>query len=702
MNLFRSKLTKRYLLITLVVVLFVLSSIYALTVQVMNNSVQEQIKYRDEVIARTLSKRIESMMKKIVNDMRIVSQYLTVDSDKNRLFYLSEMERIVSYDPLYLFIRAFDRNGKPLVNVPEMDYAHRVDISSIHKRLAWSKTFYISNIVTLPNGGKSLMIAYPSVDRAGTYQGGVVAFLNLNVLSDFLRELKIGKQGMNAVIDRAGFVIGHSNAKKIGFSLTHHRIGTYLYKEKYGMWQGSLFNEKMLVAYRPILLGNMGLIVGEPVEQAMESSRNVTVLLFQGFLIVLLIAVGLSLYGASRVVKPIMQLIKQAKEYRENKRRSFDPIYTKDELQTLAQTMDQMARELTHKERRLFYILESIPYAVITTDKDGKITTFNRSAEALTLFRREEVLGKYIIDIPLKENEKEFFSWKTLREGKEFDEVESYILDKNKKKYDVMLYSSLFRGEDYQIVGAILIIRDVSELKKMEAYMKQNERLASLGQMTAGIAHEIKNPLSIIQAAAEAIQMELKEEANELPLVSEWTSDILESSDRMNDLLTDFLKLAKGENDGINEPVNLLHVMDELIYLLRKKIYDQGITVSRQYGVCQALVYGNKSRLAQVFLNIFLNSLQEMESGGILSLKISDRTSEWVIEIEDTGTGIEAAKLPWIFNPFYSTKREGTGLGLSVAHEIILQHGGTIHAESAEGQGTTMIVYVPKGEREEG
>src|SRR5690606_13337144 len=129
----------------------------------------------------------------------------------------------------------------------------------------------------------------------------------------------------------------------------------------------------------------------------------------------------------------------------------------------------------------------------------------------LTLFRREEVIGQSLFELPLKSNKEEFVSWKTLQEGRAFEEVESYIFDKDKRKHDVRIYSSLFRGDNDETIGAIVVMRDVGEIKQLERYLKQSERLASLGQLTAGISHEIKNPLSIIQAAVEAIQLELQQ-----------------------------------------------------------------------------------------------------------------------------------------------------------------------------------------------
>lgn len=696
MNILSSKLTKRYLLITLIVIFFALSSIYLLTIQVMNTSIEEQIEYRDNLIAINIGKRIDFIITKMINDTRIASEYMLIKRDSDQQFYLAEIERIVTSDPLYLFVQAFDHEGNVQLRVPDVSFARTLNLSDIQFRLSWSKTFYISNMITLQDGRKTIAVAYPALDEFGEYQGGTIAFINLNTLSEYLNDLQIGDQGVNAVINREGFIIGHSNAKFIGASLNDHVISRYLYKERYGTWKGELFGQNMMVSYKPLSLGGLSLVVGESVEQVMATSNEVKMLLFKGFIIILLIAVTLSFIGTSRVVKPILDLIKQTKEYKENKRTKFEKIKTNDEIEDLSMTMGEMAKELTEKERRLFYILESIPYCVITTDKHGRLTTFNKGAEELTLFKREEVIGQFIIDLPLKENKEEFMSWKTLQEGKAFDEAESYILDRNKKKYDVRLYSSLFRKDDHEIVGAIIVIRDVSEIKKLEEYIKQTERLASLGQLTTGVAHEIKNPLSIIQAAAEAIQLELKDSQEENKFVNELTDDILESSDRMNHLLTDFLKLSKGEEEGTKGVNNLVSILDELIHLLRKKLNDQEITVHRHYETEEALVNVNKNRITQVFLNILLNSIHAMEQGGNLTIGIKEHEHEWEIQIEDSGKGIPQSKIKWIFNPFFSTKREGTGLGLSISHEIIMQHNGKIWANSTEGYGTTLFVQLPK------
>jgi PAS domain S-box-containing protein len=693
MNIFKTKLAKRYLFIVLIVILFALSSIYLITIRVMHSSFQSQIEYRDELIAETLSQHMEVIVQKITNDTRVLASYV-LEGDQKR--YKSEMERIVSYEPLYLFVQAFDKQGNVLMRVPNITFSDRLLFNEIQKRVSWSKTSYISNMIELPDGRKTIAITYPAIGENGVYQGGVVAYLDLTTLSDYLKEFTIGKHGVNVIVDREGFIIGHSNKNDIGTSLSDHPVGNFIKKDRFGIWKGDLFNEKMIVAYRPLLLGQLGLITGETTEQAMAPARSVKVLLLQGLIVVFLIAIALTIFGTSKVINPILKLIKQVNEYKENKRRSFDHLQTKDELEDLSLVLSQMATELTDKERRLYYILESIPYAVITTDKDGRITTFNKGAEQLTLFKKEEVTGRYIFDLPFKQSKEEFVVWETLKKKKPFEEVESYIYDKQERKHDVRIYSSLFQGEGEESIGSILVIRDVSEIKQLEEYLKQSERLASLGQLTAGVAHEIKNPLSIVQAATEAIHLELQEVHPEHPLIHSLADDILESSDRMNHLLKDFLKLTKGEGNSEREKINVVTILDELLHLLRKKINDHDITVYRQYEVNEAVAYADKNRLTQVFLNVLLNSIQSMKHGGTLHVRINENSADWKVEIKDSGKGIPDSQLKWIFNPFYSTKPEGTGLGLSIAHEIITQHNGKIWVESTVEKGTSIYIQLSK------
>lgn len=695
-KLFQSRLIKQFLAKTLVIVLVVLILIYWLVIHVLESNVEQEVSYRDALLAKTMSKQMETLFNSMMNEIRMVTNYVSTSSQNEHDFFYAEMQRIIINNPLYLYVEAFDKHGHLLTRVPDIELDTTSELKAIQERLSWSKTRYISNLVSV-NQKEAVIISYPALNKHGDYVGGVAAFIKLNALSDFLNDLKVGDEGFLLLVDREGTIIAHSDPSMIGQSLTDHPLYDHIYKERYGIWQGDLFNEKMIVAYRPLPVGGIGLIAGETVNQALAPSNQVKSLLLQGFVIVLLLTVGLVLMGTSKILKPILQLIGQARAYKEGRRKQFDLTRHNNELDELTKVMGQMAQELSDKERRLFYILESIPYCVFTTDNTGRITTFNKSAEELLLFRKEEVIGKLVIELPIKENVEDFFSWKTLKQGVEFNEVESYIFDKNKKRYDVKLYSSIFRDEDDQPIGAILVMRDVSEIKKFEEYLRQSERLAALGQLTAGVAHEIKNPLSIIQAAAEAAELELKDGNLNPTATLELISDILETTDRMNGLLLQFLALSKESDTEVEKTtVSLKSVLGEILHLLRNKFQDQNIKVKHFTESDHPYVYGDRNQLIQVFLNIILNSMQAMENGGYMDVRIRDKESDWEVQVSDTGEGIASSELHRIFNPFFSTKRDGTGLGLAVAHEIINQHNGKLWAESIEDEGTTLTIHLPK------
>jgi len=338
--------------------------------------------------------------------------------------------------------------------------------------------------------------------------------------------------------------------------------------------------------------------------------------------------------------------------------------------------------------------LESIPYAIITTDRDGIIKSFNRGAEELLLFSRQEVIGCPIFNLHIFKQGNELLKH-TFERGQVIEEAETCVFDKNGHKYDVRFYSASLFNEELYNSGAIIVIRDVSEMKKLQEHLYQSERLAALGQLTAGIAHEIKNPLNIISVASEALQRRQKKNKTKDPYVEELVENILETTSRMNKLLQDFLQLSN-EKLGKVETVDLIHVIDDLLHKLRTTFYEKNITLHRYYNVEHAAIRGDKNRITQAFLNLILNSIHAMENDGELTITIEEQKQNWCVSIKDTGKGIKETNLQRIFNPFFSTKQTGTGLGLSIVHEIITQHNGSITVESKVNKGTTMICLLPK------
>lgn len=236
------------------------------------------------------------------------------------------------------------------------------------------------------------------------------------------------------------------------------------------------------------------------------------------------------------------------------------------------------------------------------------------------------------------------------------------------------------------------------ELQKVRLKrLHRAERLAAMGQLAAGAAHEIRNPLTVIRSTMQYVQGSLDESAPE-GLVRE----LVEEVDRIDEILQGLLQLAR---EGTFQPVTVdpLQVADQTLSLVETQAERQGVRVRREFASHTRKIQADPSQLRQLFLNLLLNALQAMPDGGELTFQVIpaersfDRVGdEWVlISISDTGPGIPPEAIEKIFDPFYTTKQGGTGLGLSISHRIVERHQGELRVESRPGQGTNLITRLP-------
>lgn len=693
MRIFRTKLTKKYFLFTFVVLLLSLFVVWVLVDYFSKTALRREIENRDYLLNKALSLQFKQIFLDIENDLMM---YESSFERGNDAFFTKRMENLVATKPWYLFIQFFNEKGEIVERVPRIKFDEaELKLDSIIERIKWSRAPFVTDIMTLPDGRKTIGVATPLSRTSDVFEGGFIAFLNLEVLSDFLYQSRLGEKGFCFLLDGKGNIIAHTNKTLIGSDVEETNLSDALRRGKHGIWLGELNDRKVIASYYPLSYGNLGLVIGEPVTQAFIPTARLSRLLIQCFVVIIFIAIAMVYSGTNRVVQPIIKLTEQAKSYSKGEAVNFERMDTEDELTVLSNTMHQMASKLIRKEKSLFQILESIPYAVITTDKKGIIRSFNRGAEDLLLYSRKEVIGRSLFDLNLKKPGEELLFRQTLEKGEIVDEAETYVLDKKGQHHDVRLYCApLFLQESYNS-GAIVVIRDVAELKKLQQHLYRSERLAALGQLTAGIAHEIKNPLNIVSAAAEALQRRQKKNESKDAYTEELVDNILEAAARMNKLLQDFLQLSKGD-PGELQPLDLIPILDELISALQSNFKARNITVYRNYRAGKAVINGNKNRITQAFLNIIINSMQAMENGGELTIAVEEQKRNWCVYIKDTGKGIKKSNLQRIFNPFFSTKLTGTGLGLAIVHEIINQHNGSIAVESEINKGTTMICMFPK------
>ncbi|MCB0407476.1 MAG: PAS domain-containing protein [Bdellovibrionales bacterium] len=267
--------------------------------------------------------------------------------------------------------------------------------------------------------------------------------------------------------------------------------------------------------------------------------------------------------------------------------------------------------------------------------------------------------------------------------------------DKEEQKLILELLLSPLIDDENEPQGYLILFQDLTELKRLEKQVRQQDKLAAVGQLAAGIAHEIRNPLASISGSIQLLVGNpdiLKEEDLKLMRI------VLREIDRLNGLITEFLEFVRPDVQA-TEQVNIDSILKEVLEMVRfNKSLPQDVHQKTSF-TSKMPILGHRDKLKQAFLNIVINSYQAMVDSEekSLSIKVFDDSNHLKVVIEDTGCGIEEKTLDRIFEPFLTTKPKGTGLGLAITHKILESHGAKIFVESEVGKGTTFNIEFPFG-----
>ena len=231
--------------------------------------------------------------------------------------------------------------------------------------------------------------------------------------------------------------------------------------------------------------------------------------------------------------------------------------------------------------------------------------------------------------------------------------------------------------------------RQADQILEIEENLRRVDRLSALGELSAGMAHEIRNPLGSIRGTAEILQDGIPENDPRY----EFTRILIKEVDRLNRVVQDFLNFAKPPVVE-QESVNLEQCIDEVLLLVRPQLQKSAVAVEFEH-ICLPSIHGQPEQLRQIFLNLILNALQAMPGGGTLRITTRVQDSFAQVQLSDTGQGIAPEHLAKVFNPFFTTRGEGTGLGLAITHRLMQGHGGRIEVSSRPGAGTTFTLNFP-------
>lgn len=340
--------------------------------------------------------------------------------------------------------------------------------------------------------------------------------------------------------------------------------------------------------------------------------------------------------------------------------------------------------ELERLNSALVFNLDS---GLLTLNNEGKIRVFNRYVAELTGTSQEEAYDQFLTDIIA---------------GLSPSLVDRPLTQRQEMEYQSPIGNTLILGfkaaplfdKEGNRAGVIVALQDITRFKVMEAELKKADRLAAIGELAARIAHEIRNPLASISGSAQLIAHGKGVEANDKKLLE----IVLRETDRLNGLISDFLAYAR-PNQPLKMPVPFEQFLSDLTTLLRADSRFKNVKICTDYGRGITL-HADRDQFQQVFWNLVVNAAEAMPSGGTIKIGADtlfgkDGGNLVKIYVTDNGKGMAPQDLKRVFEPFFTNKPGGTGLGLATVYRIIESHAGSIHVDSALGEGTTFTLYLP-------
>lgn len=350
---------------------------------------------------------------------------------------------------------------------------------------------------------------------------------------------------------------------------------------------------------------------------------------------------------------------------------------------------DTTLRDITKEVKDITFALNQSSIVAITDEK-GRITSVNNKFCEISKYSEEELLGQDHRILNSGYHSKEFFKelWRTIGHGKVwYGEICNRAKDGTLYWVDTTIVPFLNKnGKPYQYLS---IRTDITERKKQEEVLHRQDKLAAVGQLAAGVAHEIRNPLTSMRGYAEFLQLDEKD-----PERLEFLNIILDEIERVNTIVEDFLVLAKPKAVELEEK-NIVPVIKTVISMQEFEAIKKNVRLHFDCEQKNILINCDENRLKQVFLNFIKNAIEAMPNGGDLYVKAMIHDNNVQISIQDTGVGIPKEQLKKLGEPFFTTKKQGHGLGLMMSFKIIEGHQGKVFVESELNKGTTFNILLP-------
>ncbi len=618
-----------------------------------------------------------------------------------------------------IYLIALD--GKPILAVPPAQHSQPEFIYDRWFAQTLQHGTYVSDASKLGGSGRSGIflgkVVYDFEDPNRPV--GVLAFhIKPSAYTDFARSLHIGSGGYAMLAHYNGYLVYHpDNRFETTRDIIEHgddRLRTHVglsTQGKTGSGRYTFIGEKKFLVYTPCtqMPWSVGITVYQRELMADVNRFQKRMLTF--FLAIIALILPISYLFIKGLTRPIQQLIDGAVRIGSGDLDQTIQIKSNDELRGVAEEFNKMAVQLKASMDEIIDlknfnedILRNVTSGIITVNRRERITSFNAGAAKILDYDIGKNQGE-----PAPDHLEHILKVvrQTLESGTSVHNHELTITKPGHDQLFVEVNTSLLSSKTGKIFGAIAEIRNITQRKRMEEMMLRVEKLASLGELSAGMAHEIRNPLAGIKTSVQVLEKRVtKPESKEL------LRGIESEINRLNKFVTDLLHFSR-PTTPLPAPVDITRVLNNTLDLMMEKIRAKGISVERRFNQETPKAVVDQEQMRQVFLNLLINSIKAMERGGRLTIDVHPaearpngishfetgvqvHRSRFInVVFSDTGSGIAAHQLQKVFDPFFTTDPKGTGLGLAIAHKLIEENNGYIFMESVQGEGTRAIMLLP-------
>ncbi len=359
-------------------------------------------------------------------------------------------------------------------------------------------------------------------------------------------------------------------------------------------------------------------------------------------------------------------------------------------LQTELQQNICLRQEIESLYNHLQSIVDSLPERLFVLTSDGMIHYMSRDVKTGIGMTAPQAKGKHFLElVPPEYRDLVSARWEDAKRGV-FTPYEMEVKARDGSPRMLLITVAPIRGTDRYVI----VQRDITEFKKLEAQVYESQKMAAVGQLSAGIAHEVRNPLSSIKMSLHILEKRMHPTGNDLKRFRIAEREV----EHLEDLVRDVLIYARPAQPK-KEAADIRKVVEQALDLVEKGLWEKRIDVRTRFAADVPVCSVDPSMLEQAFLNLLINAVDALEPGGILTLSVRKTVLPGApsveVEIEDDGCGIDEGDMPHLFNPFFTRKKDGTGLGLTQVKKIVEMHGGSVEVFSRKGEGTRVRVRFP-------